>query len=147
MERVLLFDRPMEFDYIASDQKKSEIRMPAYGFQLPDTSYSHSMLSEYLGYLVAAQKWDRLGNDVDYDFWITKEGASYGTFDAETQRFIVQANRELSVSANIYDIEFDLGDGIINDFIVDSALAARIREEGHQADVITSQYEDKVRGV
>lgn len=147
METVLLFSRPLEFDYIPDDQKESETRMPAYGIRMTGINYNHYVLNGYLEYLVAAQKWDSLGNDVNLDTWTTKEGANYSTFDAGIQEFIEQANRELPVSADIYEVEFDLTEGCINTFIVDAALAERIKGEGHLTDVIMPQYGDEVQGV
>lgn len=146
MEKVLLFSRPLGFDYDPDDQNESEIRKLAYGIQMTGIGYNHYDLNGYLEYLVAAQKWDALGNDVVLDTWTTKEGASYGTFDAEIQKFIEQANRELPVSADIYDIEFDVSEGVINYFLVDAALAERIKGEGHLADVIKPQYGDETQG-
>lgn len=136
MEKVLLFDTPVKIDHISADQKEKIIDVPAFGVKLPDCSYSPSDLAGYIGYLVAAQKWDSLGGDVDLNNWTTKEGIHYGLFDAEIQAFIEQANREFPVSARIYETPIDLnGQGVVNTFVVGAALADKIREEGHLLDV------------
>ena len=136
MEKVLLFDTPVKIDYISADQKEKIIDVPAFGIQLPDCSFTPSELAGYIGYLVAAQKWDSLGGDVDLNDWTTKEGIHYRLLDAEIQAFTEQANKEFPVSAIIYETPIDLNDpGVVNTFVVDAALADKIRAEGHLLDV------------
>ena len=136
MERVLLFEKPMSFDYVEGAKDKSEIRKPAFGILLPEDSYSHYTLSEYVAYLYAAQKWDELGGDVDYDNWTTKEGDSYFLLDDEIQEFIENAIRERPFSANIYEVEFDVSEGVLCTFVCVAELTKKIREEGKIVDVI-----------
>ena len=136
MNKVLLFDTPVRIDYISADQKEKIIDVPAFGFQLTASYYTPSDLAGYIGYLVAAQKWDSMGGDVDLNNWTTKEGINYGLFDAEIQAFIEQANREFPVSARIYETSIDLiGQGVLNGFVVGDTLADKIKEEGHLLDV------------
>ena len=49
---------------------------------------------------------------------------------------------------NLLNLPFilDVSDGIINYFLVDAALAEKIKGEGHLADVIKPQYGDETQG-
>ena len=147
MEKVMLFDKPLSFDCASDDQKKSETRMLAFGHLMPDVDYTSEEVSLYLAYLAGAQQWDFLGGDVDEDYWTTKEGIKFRLFDAEIQKFIEQAQRELQVSAEIFETEIDLSEGIINKFIVDADLAQRIKTEGELLDVITAPSGENGQGV
>lgn len=144
MEKVLLFETPMSFDYVDGAKDKSEIRKTAFGILLPEVSYSHYALSEYVAYLYAAQKWDELGGDVDYDDWTTKQGTRHYFYGPEIQDFIENAIREQPFSANIYEVGFDVADGVVQTFVADEGVARRIREEGVLVDVIKVPYSEDV---
>ena len=144
MERVLIFEMPMSLDYVEGAKDKSEIRKPAFGILLPEVSYSHYTLSEYVAYLYAAQKWDELGGDVDFDNWTTKEGDSYFLLDDEIRDFIDKSISERPFSATIYEVGFDVADGIIHTFVADERVARRIREEGNLVDVLKVPYREDV---
>lgn len=147
MEKVLLFDRPMGCDILASREDKFEIWKPVFGMVLPELDYSLYNLSEYMAYLCAAQRWCDLGGDVDFDIWTTKDGTSYGLFDAEIRKFIEIAIKEQPICADIYEAGFELSDGIIHTFLVDAELAQRIKEEGQLVDVLKVPYSEDAQGV
>ena len=142
-----MFDRPMSFDYIPDGQKESEMRKPAFGFILTGISYTRYELAGYLGYLAAAQKWDDLGGDVDLNTWTRKDGARYDTFDSEIQEFIEQAIIELPLSSEVYEVNQDLTEGVVNEFVTDASLAQRIRVEGKLVDVLQIPIGENDQGV
>ena len=147
MEKVLLFDRPMDCDLLGNGEDKFEIFKPIFGLVLPELDYTPYHLSEYIAYLCAAQKWCELGGDVDFHIWKTKEGTSYGLLDAEIQEFTEQAIMEQPICADIYEVGFDLSNGIIHTFLVDAGLVQRIKEEGELVDVLKAPYGEESRGV
>lgn len=140
MEKVLLFERPMGCDILGSAEDKFEIWKPVFGLVLPELDYSLHNLSEYVAYLYAAQKWCDLGGDVDFNIWKTKDGTSYGLLDAEIREFTENTIKEQPICADIYEVGFDLSDGIIQTFLVDADLVQRIKEEGQLVDVLKTPY-------
>ena len=147
MERVLLFDRQMNFDYIPVGQEESETRKPAFGFILTNIPYTHYELAGYVAYLAAAQKWDDLGGDVELNIWTMAGGARYDTFDSEIQEFIEQAISENPISCEVYEINLDLTGGIVNEFVADANLAQRIKAEGKLVDVLQIPICENDQGV
>lgn len=146
MERVLLFHRPLRFDYTPEGVEKEEIDEPAFGFVLPDVFYTPDDIAGYLEYLVAAEKWDQLGGDIEQNTWIMN-GTQLGTFDAEIQEFIEKSNKECKASAEIYEVSFDLTKGQENTFITDLDLVKKIREEGQLLDVLGTPFLENEGGV
>lgn len=146
MEKVLLFDRPMGCDILAGCDDKFEIWNAVYGLVLPELDYSRHNLSLYLAYLCAAQRWYDLGGDVDFDIWTTKEGACYGLFDTEIRDFTENTIKEQPICADIYEVGFDLSDGIIQTFIIDADLVQRIKGEGQFVDVLRVPYSEETPG-
>lgn len=147
MEKVLLFDRPMDCDLLDKGEDKIEIWKPIFGMVLPELNYSRSNLSEYIAYLCAAQKWYDLGGDVDFHIWKTKDGTSYDFLDSEILKFTDDAIKEQPINADIYEVEFDLSGGIIHTFLVDADMVQRIKEEGKLVDVLKAPYEEEGQGV
>lgn len=146
MEKVLLFERPLRFDYTPEGEEKEEIDEPAFGFVLPDVFYTPDDIADYLEYLVAAEKWDKLGGDIEQNTWIMN-GTQLGTFDAEIQEFIEKANKECKASAEIYEVSFDLTKGLENTFITNLDLVKKIREEGQLLDVLGTPFLENEGGV
>ena len=146
MEKVLLFDRPMSCELLCNRDDIIEIWKPIFGMVLPDVDYSLYNLSEYVAYLCAAQKWCDLGGEVDFHVW-KKDDTTYNVFDAEIRQFIDNAIKEQPICADIYEVGFDLSEGIIHTFLIDADLVKKVREEGKLVDVLKAPYEEEDQGV
>ena len=149
MERVVLFDQPMRLDYFSKGKERDERGMPAYGFRVPHMSYTLSDMVGYMEYLVGAQRWYAIGNDIGNMTWKTKDGNRYHVLSPEIKAFIEQANREHQVSARLFETDLFLKrrKGVVKGFIADAELARTIREDGRVLDVLTCRSEEKGLGV
>ena len=140
-----MFDRPLSCELLGNREDIIEIWKPIFGMVLPDVDYSLYNLSEYVAYLCAAQKWCDLGGDVDFHIW-KKDDTSYNVFDAEIRKFIDNAIQEQPICADIYEVGFDMRDGIIHTFLVDSDLVKKVKEEGKHVDVLKAPYDEDDQG-
>ena len=138
-EKVLMFEVPMLIGCLCGENYKKEIGGPIFGFKVSNINFTREDIIEYLKYLAAVEEWDRLGNDVDLDYFMTKEGITHSIFEAEIQMFIEETSRKRPFSANIYQIHFDLVEGFFNDYLVDASVAQKIREEGILVDVLNTK--------